>query len=479
MKKRGMLIILFMLMALVVCLPVRAEASGYKWKSVGNGNYQLYKDGKLVRNQWVKSRHANASGYMDRNKWVPRTVQGKTTTYFVRDDGKAVLNFKAGWQKIGKKYYYYTASGVMVKNKWITIGKKDKYYVGSNGARATGLVKFNDGYRYFASDGKSQTGWVKIKGKYYYFQPDSRLALTNGFHKVGKKTYCFDANGVLQTGWVEKDGKWYYFKKYMGVNRWFTLNSKKYYLTASGARAEGLVTIGGKMYYFDPSTGVLQVDKAILADDGKEYLADKNGVCTVITHTPVQAPSADMLFFLVFESGSEAYRQTGGDNGCACGAYQFDYRYSLLEFVQWAYKQDPIVCSQFKKFAKCTSGASLKSNTKFYKAWQAIYDAHPKEFSAMQDQFAKENYYDPAEAALAKAGIDLSGRPDVVKGAVYSYSIQSGSLEAVNAVKKCKPTDEMSNEVLLKRLYKLRIKAHPAYQERYVAEYKMALTRLP
>ncbi len=289
MKKKSLFGVLAFL-ALLLCLSVSAGAATYQWKAVGNGNYRCYKNGKLVKNQWVGKRHLNASGYMDRNKWVARTANGKTKTYFVRDDGKAVVNFKAGWQKIGKKYYYYTSAGVLVKNKWITIKNDGKYYVDSTGARVTGLVKFTDGYRYFDANGRAKTGKQKINGKYYYFQSGSLLALTNGFYKIGGKIYCFDKKGVLRTGWIKRSGKWYYFKSYMGQNRWLTVKGKKYYLTASGARAEGLVTLKGKLYYFDESTGALKTNTIFIADR-KRYSADKNGVCTRVSHlgTPLKA----------------------------------------------------------------------------------------------------------------------------------------------------------------------------------------------
>lgn len=487
MKKRGILTAVMLLVFLfAVSVPISARAATYKWVAVGNGNKRCYKNGKtLVKNKWVGDRHLNAEGYMDRNKWIPKKVDGVTQNVFVRNDGRWVKNFTAGWQKIGDKYLYYTSKGVLVKKKWITIPLVGKYYVNGSGVRVTGLKKFKDGYRYFAEDGKSQTGWVKIttteNGKQvtrrYYFKTGTRLALTDGFYKFntknGVKIYAFDKNGVLQTGWQEQNGKYYYFDSEMKTG-WLTVSGKKYYLAASGARVTGIYGIGGKLYYFD-SDGVMQVSKTV-EYDGRKYIIDANGECSLVPDTGT--PSSDMLFFLTFESGSEAYNQTGGDNGNACGAYQFDNRYALLPFVKYAYGQNAVLCKEFKKYAAYTDGTKLKSNQKFFKAWNAVYERNPKLFAELQDKFAKTNYYDPVETKLSRAGIDLGARPDVVKGAVYSYSIQHGQETAYQAVLACKITSETTDKQFLKKLYKYRIKKFPAYQTRYSAEYSLALTKL-
>lgn len=276
---------------LTLCVSVSAGASAYCWQKTEDGEYRCYRNGKLVVNEWVGKRHLNAEGYLDRNKWVSRTANGVTKTYFVRNDGKAVINFKAGWQQIGKKYYYYTSNGVLVKSKWIRIPNVGIYYVNKNGVRASGLVRIAEGntkgYYYFTADGKSLSGKQKINGKYYYFDPTTRRAYANGFYRLGKKTYSFAANGVLQTGWVQRDGNWYYFKKYMGTSRWLRIGSDTYYLTSSGARAIDLTEIGGKLYYFDRSTGILQRNKFVMSWDGKRYSADADGVCVRVSHLGV------------------------------------------------------------------------------------------------------------------------------------------------------------------------------------------------
>lgn len=482
--KKGSILALIALFLLAVCAPIGAKAANYQWVSAGNGDKRCYMDGKLVKNKWVGDRHLNAKGYMDRNKWLTRKINGVKKTVFVRNDGRMVENFKAGWQKIGKKYYYYTSAGVLVRDKWITIALVGKYYVNKNGVRVTGLRKFSDGYRYFDADGKSQVGWVKLTveengqsvTKQYYFKSGTRLALQNGFYRFSNgKVYSFDEKGVLQTGWqLGNSGKYYYFDKEMKTG-WLTLDGSTYYLDTSGARVSGIYGISGKLYYFDEN-GVMLTDTTV-EYDGRMYIVEANGECSLVPDT--SAPTADMLFFLQFESGSEAYRQTGGDHGNACGAYQFDNRYSLLPFVKYAYGQNAVLCAEFKNFAGLTDGTKLKSNKKFFKAWKTIYKRNPSLFAELQDKFAKVNYYDPVEAKLSRAGIDLGSRPDVVKGAVYSYSIQHGQETAYEAALACKITSATTDKQFLKKLYRYRIKNFPAYETRYSAEYLLAVSKLP
>lgn len=331
-------------------------------------------------------------------------VQAKTTTGFQTTKNGVIR--------------YYNTSGKLVKGKWFKVNRKS-YYAKPDGSLATGLTKIKNKWYYFNKDGSNKRGWITIKGKKYYFISASKAAATGLFTFKNKKSYYFDKNGVMQTGWVTIDDNDYYFKENMRVG-WITIGDQKYYCIKSsprrGQKAIGVFSIGGKLYYFDPDTGELQRNTRVEYND-RTYTVDADGVCTVVPED--NTPSEEMLFFLSFESGSSAYNQTGGDHGCACGAYQFDYRYSLRPFINYAYRENPLVCKEFKPFLKM-SGAQLKSNTKFYKAWHQVYKRNKRTFAALQDTYARINYYDNVERKLQLAGIDIASRSDVVKGAVFS-----------------------------------------------------------
>ena len=293
----------------------------------------------------------------------------------------------------------------------------------------------------------------------------------NGWGDSVKEDVDDDATTFTQDVKTDSNGKIIFRFTYQ-------LNSKKYYFIKSSPRrgqmATGVFSIGGKLYYFDPDTGELQTNTRVEYND-RTYTVDAQGVCTVVPED--SSPSAEMLFFLRFESGSSAYNQTGGDHGCACGAYQFDYRYSLKPFITYAYRENPLVCKEFKPFLKLSS-SQLRSNSKFYKAWHQVYKRNKRTFSALQDTYARINYYDNAERKLQLSGIDIASRSDVVKGAVFSYSIQHGMTSAVNAVKAIKPKSAMSDAAFLKKLYNYRKKSFPLYASRYTQEYKLAISVL-
>lgn len=151
-----------------------------------------------------------------------------------------------------------------------------------------------------------------------------------------------------------------------------------------------------------------------------------------VSITP-QSLSSEMKYFAEYESGRN-YDQgfSYGDGYNAMGYYQFDRRYSLLSFMEACYSYDSTTYSMFK--AVIDRGSELKGGTIYDSqtkqlteigkladdAWHAAYAANPTEFAALQDNFAYQEYYLPAENILrSKFGADISGRADCVKGLVW------------------------------------------------------------
>lgn len=77
-----------------------------------------------------------------------------------------------------------------------------------------------------------------------------------------------------------------------------------------------------------------------------------------------------------------------------------------------------------------------------------------------------------------KFGISMSARPDVVKGAVFSYSIQHGQWTAAGAVKAAGIKNSTTDRQFLEKLYSYRMKTNPAYTTRYRQELSLALSLL-
>ena len=76
-------------------------------------------------------------------------------------------NSKTGWQKIGRKIYYYGSDGVMCTG-WQKIGSKT-YLFGSDGAMKTGWQTIGGNTFYFGRNGVMRTGKRRINGQIYRF----------------------------------------------------------------------------------------------------------------------------------------------------------------------------------------------------------------------------------------------------------------------------------------------------------------------
>jgi len=406
---------------------------------------------------------------------------------------------KTGWVNQNGNYYFYR-KGVQ-KFGWVKHNDKKYYTDPITGIRLTGFQTIDEKTYYFNKKYgfMLKNGMWKIEGKRYYFRKYGQV-YKNGMLTIGENTYYFGEDGAAVTGFLILDDYTYYFRKkaYMATG-WLNIGSKKYHFNETdtsrpiGAMDTGLVLIDGEYYFFDNEGVQIRDD---FAYDGKLYSFDGLGRCT-ISEIPVPGEteepdntvidpnfsvSDDLIFFTVWESGRTddfyaGYNQTGGDRGNACGKYQFDYRYSLLNLVRFCYKNDPVFFKEFEPYIDVNK-AELQGNKEFYEAWNKIYEKNRVKFANYQDVFAKQEYYDTTEKKLLSYGIDISNRPDIVKGAVYSYSIQCGQITAANAVVLAKINNDTSDEDFIKKLYKQRIKAYPAYTNRYKEERIEALRRL-
>lgn len=454
MKKKFLMIAAFLLVFSMFLVPTNTKAAGSR--SVETLNLAVQKAGKA---KWVK-------------------INGNY--YFYRKNGQ----MKYGWVYFnGKRYYTDPITGVRLTG-WQTIKGKTYYFNKKKGyMHRSGMWKIQGSRYYFKKNGTLYKGLKTINGKNYYFGETG--AAVKGFQVIGDYTYYFRTKGYMYKGWLTKGELKYYFNK---------SDSSR----PLGAMSIGLTTIDGAQYFFGEDGVLIRDDFAL---NGKLYSFDANGRCTVSDIPTNDDPSLsgdddtttdngvglsdDFLFFTVYESGRSSdfyagYNQTGGDRGNACGKYQFDYRYSLLPFVKYCYSKDPVFFAEFEPYAKLSllKKSELQGNTEFYKAWNTIFAKNKVKFANYQDVYAKEEYYDITERYLLNYGIDISKRPDVVKGAVYSYSIQHGQLTAAKAVVAAKITNATSDLTFIKRLYNYRIKTYPTYTSRYSSERTEALRRL-
>lgn len=184
-----------------------------------------------------------------------------------------------------------------------------------------------------------------------------------------------------------------------------------------------------------------------------------------VSITP-QSLSSEMRYFAENESGSN-YDQgfSYGDGYNAMGFYQFDRRYSLLDFIEACYSYDSSKYSMFaaviERGDELQNGAIYDSSTKQLTeigqlaedAWHAAYAADPAEFSALQDNFAYQEYYLTVERILRNNfGVDISGRADCVKGLAWGLCNLFGSGRCQRFFKLANLSDDMTDREFVNAL---------------------------
>lgn len=139
------------------------------------------------------------------------------------------LDFKEGWQKNSKGWWYQNKDGSyptdkwqLVKDEWFFFNsegyclinqwiKRDGkwYWLDYRGSMATGWKKINNEWFYFKEDGSMATGWVKYYDKWYYLNTNNGFMESNAFVRGAKGWYYVKEDGTLDEKpefTVEPDG---------------------------------------------------------------------------------------------------------------------------------------------------------------------------------------------------------------------------------------------------------------------------------
>ena len=156
----------------------------------------------------------------------------------------------------------------------------------------------------------------------------------------------------------------------------------------------------------------------------------------------------EFSYFCWYESGGEGlYDAVLGDGGSAFGAYQYDYRYELQPFLNYCIQQDADTYRPFNAFTSVPKN-TLKGNTDLAATWHMVYAANPEAFSRIQDKYVKKEKYIPVESFHKARGLDLSGRPDVIKGLVLSIHNRKGmeTTTSLSYIVKSGVTNDTSDE---------------------------------
>ena len=170
----------------------------------------------------------------------------------------------------------------------------------------------------------------------------------------------------------------------------------------------------------------IQFDKAEFYDPG-----DPAGFGVALEEQASVRPmdlSYEMLYFCEYESGLN-YDQglSWGDNYHALGAFQFDNRYDLGDFMTAVYYYNRTKYSMFKQFiglnlANYSLVPGTYMNARLNAAWHAAYKADPKEFSQLQNGWTYDNYFVYTRSYLASIGINVDEHADCFKGMAWGMT---------------------------------------------------------
>lgn len=179
----------------------------------------------------------------------------------------------------------------------------------------------------------------------------------------------------------------------------------------------------------DAALAMKQAAETVALLDAPEDVA-LDAQAAVPTNASRDAVSADMIWmdWLRFESGTAAWRQVGGDGGRAYGRYQFDIDYALPRFLSYCLSADSTTYAAFAGFITGEGKqARMVTTAGLPEVWTSLCDTHEAGFFALQDQYAREFYYNPVkENLLAIYGIDLDAYGPVLRGTVWSIALRDG-----------------------------------------------------
>lgn len=175
--------------------------------------------------------------------------------------------------------------------------------------------------------------------------------------------------------------------------------------------------------------------------------------------------SDEMKYFAKYEShGGYDQGFSSGDGYMALGYYQFDRRYSLIDFMEYCLSYDAEKYAMFaavvarasevedSSVAMYEDGALTELGALVENAWHAAYAADPDEFALLQDNYSYDNYYLPTANYLAKQGISMEGRADCVKGLVWSMTDLFGTGGVRYFLDKAELSNDLSDREFVNRL---------------------------
>jgi len=321
-----------------------------------------------------------------------------------------------------------------------------------------------DGSTFFYEAGnKVVSEFCYFDGELYYFDDEGKMVTGWFIDEHSGNLYYFENDGASKSGWILEDGIWYYLEDFKCVTGW------KEILTEDGESCWFYFDQDGKMYancetpdgYFVNEDGVWVEDTDFINqdeyEDGFEWDWDPDKEPGELSGLSIADHPAEFYMLCIAGETSGLANISAvknGDRGCAYGACQLDYRFDLVNFMNFAYKKHPQLWNGFLDYLTYRNGnPELKGNSQigntFLEAMKRDYE------TAMTDQleFMATEYWNDFAHKMDAAGFNLENRHIAVSAALFSINVNCGP-QANIFIQHLSPN--MSDEELIRGIYKLR-----------------------
>lgn len=338
-----------------------------------------------------------------------------------------------------------------------------------------GTWRQTDSGWYYREAGKNVTGWKRIADEtgvrhWYYFGEDGKLVRNadtpDGFRVNGDGVFA----GISQKG-VEQA----FAAAEKAKESAQQANERNYYAelrakaAEEAARAAEAAAKAGKT----GGPGVPETEPEAGNGSGEERKSGPSYVSLfqrekyreLLRKAPAQKLSGlrtggmPAEFFMLCVAGETSgagdfMSSIVADQGRAYGLCQFDYRFDLVDFLNYAVRRHPAVWSGAEAFLTKENGdISLVENAELKQIFRRALLMETE--TALSDQltFMRMLYWDDFAKQLNAAGFHLNDRNIAVQAAIFSVNVNCGPQPEI-FLQELKP--DISDQEFLDRIYEIR-----------------------
>ena len=338
-----------------------------------------------------------------------------------------------------------------------------------------GAWRQTDSGWYYREAGKNVTGWKRIADEtgvrhWYYFGEDGKLVRNadtpDGFRVNGDGVFAgVSQKGVEQAFAAAEKAKETAQQAYER-NYYAELRAKAAEEAARAAEAASKAgnTGGPGMPDTEPETGNGSGEGR---KSGPSYVSlfEREKYRDLLKKAPAQKLSGlrtggmPAEFFMLCVAGetsgaADFISSIVADQGRAYGLCQYDYRFDLVDFLNYAVRSNPAVWSGAEAFLTKENGdITLVENAELKQIFRRALLMETEKALSDQLTFMRMLYWDDFAEEMNAAGFHLNDRSIAVQAALFSVNVNCGP-QAEVFIRELKP--DISDQEFLDRIYEIR-----------------------